>query len=712
MPTGVTDDTIDLDDLLNSVTDEDSIDESVEFVIDENLRTIAVPPSSAIIGVVGDKKVNVINFTMARYYNGFDMSQFEIRINYANAKNELNYYLVTKPTIKDDTILFSWLVDSDATAYIGRVSFIVRLIKTDSDSNITQAFNTTLATAQVLDGLDVDGYITPEQQQDVLSRLKSDLSEWVTVGPLKKGSGANSVLQENTQYPNEASGHGAVALGAWNKVKNIYGFAQGWGNHVNGDKGVAIGKDNIIDNNTGFGLGRDNEVRGYGAIALGNNSIAVGDRSIAIGSGALAEEDDQIALGENNAPNQNAKLIIGGGDTDRCNLMTLQKDGSMTIGGHFEDATLRNESAVLAKYDALPSSNIVDLNADDNVIVYDGSLHGGNTAWKVTAQTNAGGIRPQMLVKIYEVVGLGSYQYKTLSLETGESYSISFKVYSETGFHLKYWFTADSSTSCYTQTSQKNAALIYETTDDIKIPANEWTTISCIVKDCPHSGYLRLGITAQEAYDNPPTIFWLDDIIVQRYSENRIVYNYKAYNGRSYSTTLYKIAECQTAKEQIEWLTGKTLKFLRYKDSWKEHTITREEIANSLTDQSGDGNNYFFAYNPSGSSKYSGTVVIVCVDWIVTDKIDCPERGIYVADCVDAVSYKKWVDEPYDTKKDSLDMGASMNNLLTMLGSQLGGTINKTWDDTTKAWTFTFSATDSGAGHTDDTYDVSNSSNG
>lgn len=164
-----------LDEILSFSENEESyLVENPQFLIDEDLRTIAFDSRGSVIGVVGDKNVNRINFQMNRMYNGFDMSEFQIRVNYVNAAGQPNYYNVTDMEIDGDIIRFSWLVDSDATAYIGDVTFVCVLFKLQG-AVITQAFNTTLARAKVLEGLAVDGYVDPDTQTDIVMRLVEDI---------------------------------------------------------------------------------------------------------------------------------------------------------------------------------------------------------------------------------------------------------------------------------------------------------------------------------------------------------------------------------------------------------------------------------------------------------------------------------------------------------------------------------------------------------
>ena len=159
-----------LEEVLAEVRD-DYLYDPIQFVIDENLRTISVPSNGVVFGVVEDKNVNYINFQTNRYYNGFDMSTFQFRINYVNANGNMNYYDVTDVTLsEDDVIRFTWLLESDVTAYVGNVMFSVQLFKLNG-SEITQNFHTTNATGKVLDGITVNQHITPEQQRDLLSHF-------------------------------------------------------------------------------------------------------------------------------------------------------------------------------------------------------------------------------------------------------------------------------------------------------------------------------------------------------------------------------------------------------------------------------------------------------------------------------------------------------------------------------------------------------------
>ena len=148
-----------------------------DYTIDENLRIISMSQYGSILGVEGDKDINRTKFKMVRFYKGFDLSKFSPRVNYANANGELNYYEVKDLEVIGDFISFTWLVGYDATAYKGTIRFIVRLLNTEEDK-IINAFDTTIAEARSLEGLDVDNYIAPVVIEDMLYHLRKDLNDY------------------------------------------------------------------------------------------------------------------------------------------------------------------------------------------------------------------------------------------------------------------------------------------------------------------------------------------------------------------------------------------------------------------------------------------------------------------------------------------------------------------------------------------------------
>ena len=182
-----------LDEVISQMSEEDYFSDPIQFIIDSDLRIVSVPDRGVVAGVVGDKNVNRINFQMPRYYNGFDMSKFKTRINYVNANGNPNYYTVTDSIVKDDVIIFSWLIDTDVVAYVGKIAFSVNMVLTDDNGVIKHAFNTSnVEKLKALEGIQVDKYISDEEQVDLISKLEADLTKYIS-------SGINQIQDEGSK---------------------------------------------------------------------------------------------------------------------------------------------------------------------------------------------------------------------------------------------------------------------------------------------------------------------------------------------------------------------------------------------------------------------------------------------------------------------------------------------------------------------------------
>lgn len=141
-------------------------------IIDPETRTISIPTTYRLLGVESDEKVERLEFQCPKIVgDNIDLSQLQIRINYQNASSQKDQYIVDDVSADGDNITFSWLLSRKVTAYRGAVQFIVCAVKVNDDATITNEWNTTLAQAQVLQGLEVDTPEPSEEQSDVIAQL-------------------------------------------------------------------------------------------------------------------------------------------------------------------------------------------------------------------------------------------------------------------------------------------------------------------------------------------------------------------------------------------------------------------------------------------------------------------------------------------------------------------------------------------------------------
>lgn len=172
-----------VDELLNAaeITEATLTETNDKIEIDADTRTMIIPDTERIFGVMSDEKGERKYFRCKRFVgNGIDLSKLSLRIVFQNASGldtGKDKYIVTDlATDGEDYVTFSWELSRKVTAYKGIISFIVCAIKTKSDGTITNEWNTTLANGIVLEGLEANG--TQEQEEvarDYYNQLEAEL---------------------------------------------------------------------------------------------------------------------------------------------------------------------------------------------------------------------------------------------------------------------------------------------------------------------------------------------------------------------------------------------------------------------------------------------------------------------------------------------------------------------------------------------------------
>lgn len=148
-----------------------SVESDEKCMIDPETREIMVPETYQLLGVESDEKAERIEFQCPKIVgDNINLSQLQIRVNFQNANGEKDQYIVTDLESDIENITFSWLLSRKVTAYKGEVRFIVCAVKISGET-ITNEWNTTVATAEVLEGLEVDTPSPTEQESDVIAQL-------------------------------------------------------------------------------------------------------------------------------------------------------------------------------------------------------------------------------------------------------------------------------------------------------------------------------------------------------------------------------------------------------------------------------------------------------------------------------------------------------------------------------------------------------------
>lgn len=153
----------------------DTIDSYLE--IDPNTREIKIPDEEKVLGVTSDDDGERKYFRIDRYAgNNLDFSKANIYVNYRDANGNTNQYLCDDVQIKNDAVVFSWLLSRSALTYKGTVYFIVCCKWSNSDGTLTNEWNTTLATGEVLEGLEATA-VVKAKYSDIIEQLLNLFAE-------------------------------------------------------------------------------------------------------------------------------------------------------------------------------------------------------------------------------------------------------------------------------------------------------------------------------------------------------------------------------------------------------------------------------------------------------------------------------------------------------------------------------------------------------
>ena len=167
-------------DLLMSTKEDVNLlsEESDICTIDAKTRVIFVPSTIVVCGVQSDKNAERIKFSCPKIVgDNLDLSKFSVRINFENVSSvDFNVsikdqYICDDVAVDGENVTFSWLIGRNAARYMGTVRFIVCAVKTDSDSNISVEWNTTIAEVPVLEGIEIDQPQIGQEEKDVINQL-------------------------------------------------------------------------------------------------------------------------------------------------------------------------------------------------------------------------------------------------------------------------------------------------------------------------------------------------------------------------------------------------------------------------------------------------------------------------------------------------------------------------------------------------------------
>lgn len=184
------------EDLLMSLPDSEDVGariggvaEEGHIVVDER-RIITVPSELRSIAVTGDKDIETVTFDCVRYWDGHDLSTFNIFLNYILPKDtdgepRVGSYAVPPLgiSVTENQYSFNWTIGKTIARIPGKITISITAIETDGEGNELRRWSSFMNTEMtIVEGLavsagdgeeELDGSILPE----ILDRLKGTVYE-------------------------------------------------------------------------------------------------------------------------------------------------------------------------------------------------------------------------------------------------------------------------------------------------------------------------------------------------------------------------------------------------------------------------------------------------------------------------------------------------------------------------------------------------------
>lgn len=175
------------EELLNTLAGDDSSPvlrlanpETEPHVVVGDDRFITVPKELQRIAVQFDHDVETVTFDCPRYWDGLDMSQLFVYINYMRKDRITGCYKATNVTVDetDSNIMhFDWTISKNVSQVKGELRFLVCIKKADEEGNEVNHWNSELNTQMyVSEGLET-GEAIAARYPDIILQWEEDVQQ-------------------------------------------------------------------------------------------------------------------------------------------------------------------------------------------------------------------------------------------------------------------------------------------------------------------------------------------------------------------------------------------------------------------------------------------------------------------------------------------------------------------------------------------------------
>lgn len=201
-------------------------EEPVYCNVNNKTREIEIPGEITIFGVEHDENAVRVFFKCPKIIGDnvdIDITQSMVYIIYINAGGEKDQYIVTDVNeTEDGYATFSWLINRKPAKYQGITQFGIRVIKSKTGGEIENEWNTTVANANILNGVETEDIELSGDNIDVVNQLLDLTKQEIE---LKKQNSIEEIEQKGQEtletIPSDYTTVAQNALSAKNEVEDI-----------------------------------------------------------------------------------------------------------------------------------------------------------------------------------------------------------------------------------------------------------------------------------------------------------------------------------------------------------------------------------------------------------------------------------------------------------------------------------------------------------
>lgn len=128
-----------------------------EHITISDTRVVTVPEALKRIAVQYDHNIETVTFDCPRYWDGHDLSQMNIYINFKTPSGKFGSYIVDNIVVEDNIMHFDWTITREVTLDKGNIIFLVCAKTADAEGNEVLHWNSELCASMfVVEGLEVE----------------------------------------------------------------------------------------------------------------------------------------------------------------------------------------------------------------------------------------------------------------------------------------------------------------------------------------------------------------------------------------------------------------------------------------------------------------------------------------------------------------------------------------------------------------------------